>query len=158
MRGSYLQRLEVFDEVALLLVGEPEVADIVVVLHHIRERPRAAVVEVRRVLPQSPERRGAVPLLRRARGVPWVHSRFTRVVQPSRVHVRERGARALGGAGGGDSGQGGPAGRPIRRGSSPGGRWKTVWRERRRRFEHWAATSTSLPRAKRCSCARRGVR
>lgn len=47
-----LQRLQILHEVALLICGETESTNSVVVCYDIGERRRAAVVKVRRVLPQ----------------------------------------------------------------------------------------------------------
>src|SRR6185503_19580751 len=55
-------RLEVLDEIALLLGGEAQLEGARVVIHHRRQVGGAPVVEVRRVLPEGAERRRAVLL------------------------------------------------------------------------------------------------
>jgi hypothetical protein len=45
------ERLQILDEISLLLRRETESTNPVVMCHHVRERGRAAVVEIGRVLP-----------------------------------------------------------------------------------------------------------
>jgi hypothetical protein len=75
------------DQVPLLLHRETESTHPVVVRHHVRERRRATVVEVRRVLPQCPPWGCAVRLARRARRVRPVDAGFRRRVQRSTVVI-----------------------------------------------------------------------
>jgi hypothetical protein len=51
-----LQRFEKLDQIRLLPFGEPEHPHSVVVVHHVEQGPRAAVVEIRRMLPQRAQR------------------------------------------------------------------------------------------------------
>jgi hypothetical protein len=51
------ERLQILDEVSLLLRRQTESTNPVVVRHDVRERRSAAVVEVRRVLPESTQRK-----------------------------------------------------------------------------------------------------
>src|SRR5690606_18740720 len=76
------QGLEVLDEVGLLPRVEPEQEVAVIVVHHVRERGRAPVVEVRRVLPGAPERGGAVAAGRRPLGQDRAHPGLLGEVQP----------------------------------------------------------------------------
>lgn len=62
-RSVVSERLEILHQVSLLCVGESEVAGPVIVRHHIGERGGAAIVEVRRVLPQSTQRSGPIAFL-----------------------------------------------------------------------------------------------
>src|SRR3989442_11679717 len=55
-----LQRLQVFDQIRFLRVRQSESQDAVVVLDDVRERRGAAIMEIRWVLRQGPERRGPV--------------------------------------------------------------------------------------------------
>src|SRR5262249_35393848 len=66
-----LQRLQILDELALFLAGQPEAESGVVVVDHGRERWKApVVVEAARLMrPQAGERRGAVHVRRRAVGL-----------------------------------------------------------------------------------------
>src|SRR5262245_46381731 len=59
-RRAASQRPQLLHQVALLPATQVEVPGALVMLDHIVERLGAAVVEVGRVLPQRPERRGAV--------------------------------------------------------------------------------------------------
>jgi hypothetical protein len=61
--GPLIQReLETLDEVELLIRSKAESTDPVVMRHYVGERRRAAVVKVRRVLPQCAQRSCAVSL------------------------------------------------------------------------------------------------
>src|SRR5262245_38160118 len=55
-----LEREQVLLEILLLAIGQAEAHRLVVVFDHCAQRRRAAVVEVRRVLPGTAQRRGAV--------------------------------------------------------------------------------------------------
>jgi hypothetical protein len=61
--GRALDGLQVFDEIALLLIGEPQLSKIVVVVDHVHQRAEAAVmVEAAGAVEQAPRQWcGAVP-------------------------------------------------------------------------------------------------
>src|SRR5688572_23392891 len=70
------ERLQVLHQIVLLRRTQVQLQHRVVVRHHVLERRRAAVVEVRRVLPQAAQRRGAVGLVDGAGCVRAIHAGF----------------------------------------------------------------------------------
>jgi hypothetical protein len=60
------ERLQIFDEIRLLLRGQSERTHAVVVRHDVLQRCRTPVVEVRRMLPEPTQRGRAVSLGRGA--------------------------------------------------------------------------------------------
>src|SRR6058998_2910182 len=88
-RAIGLQRLQVFDQIRFLRVRESESQDAVVVLDDIRERRGAAVMEIRWVPRQGPERRGPVLMVLQPTRAHRIHARFRWIVQYTEIHVRE---------------------------------------------------------------------
>src|SRR6266705_3628259 len=80
---SFLQRLQVLDQIGLLLRVQPEHELPVVVLDHVAQRSEAAVVEEAALLvrPQSRQRGGAILAGRRAVGLEGIDSELGRRVQ-----------------------------------------------------------------------------
>src|SRR5919112_1076315 len=71
--NATLERFQILFQIVLLLPGELQVQHLHIMLDDSLEGLGAAIVEVGRMLPQSAERRGAVPFLSRPRGVGRVH-------------------------------------------------------------------------------------
>ena len=84
------ERLQILDEISLLIWREPKLTNPVVLRHDVGERGRATVVEVRRVLPQRTQRSCAVGLVGGARRIRPVDARVRRRVQCPAVVIGAR--------------------------------------------------------------------
>src|SRR5688500_16392810 len=86
-RQTRSKRLQVLHQVGLFLGCELQRALLVVVVHYVIERLGAAVVEVRWMLPEATQRRGAVRAVLGALGVRPIHARLARLMQLAGVVV-----------------------------------------------------------------------
>src|SRR5688572_8981860 len=89
-RRLRLERLQILNELSLLLGGEIELTNPVVVRHDVGERRRAAVVEVRWVLPQGTQGRSAVGLVGCARRIRAVDANVRRRMQCPAIVIGAR--------------------------------------------------------------------
>ena len=93
VRALQLERLQKLDQIRLLSGGELQREQAVVVIHDGEQIGRAAVVKIRRMLPQPAQRRRPVFSGRRSGGIARIRPDLGRIVQERHPSDRDRSGR-----------------------------------------------------------------